>query len=61
MLDVGGDTADDVAQGGATAFLAWLPSLGFALTGDPVAERPTAAATRWRDRVVAPPLTPPRG
>ena len=60
VIDVS-DSADDTAQGGATAFLAWLPSPGLALTGDPVSERPTAAAVDWRDRVVAPPLTPPRG
>lgn len=59
VLDVG-SLGDDAGQGGATAFLAWLPA-GLAL---PVAERGERPGTRgltWRDRIVAPPLTPPRG
>lgn len=59
VLDVG-DPADDSAQGGATAFLAWLPA-GFAPLARQGGERPAMAAVGWRDRVVAPPLTPPRG
>jgi hypothetical protein len=55
-----GDPADDAAQGGATAFLAWLPA-PLALPASAGAERPASAHADWRDRVVAPPLAPPRG
>lgn len=58
-VDVG-DGADDSRQGGATAFLAWLPGRPAAMArqgSDP----PTGFAFDWRDRVVAPPLMPPRG
>lgn len=58
-LDVG-DPADDAAQAGATAFLAWLP-VGLALPAGEAGERPAAAEIGWRDCVLAPPLTPPRG
>lgn len=59
VLDVG-DPADDPVQAGATAFLAWLPralAWPVGVESDP----PASAAIAWRDRVVAPPLTPPRG
>lgn len=59
VLEVG-DPADDAAQGGATAFLAWLPA-PLALPAGAGAERPAGADADWRDRVVAPPLVPPRG
>lgn len=59
VLDVG-DPSDDAAQGGVTAFLAWLPA-GLALPAGEGGDRPAAADLDWRDRVVAPPLTPPRG
>ncbi len=59
VLDVG-DAADDAAQGGVTAFLAWLP-VGLALPAGEGADRPREVGLDWRDRVVAPPLTPPRG
>jgi len=58
-LDVG-DPADDAAQGGGTAFLAWLPAV-LAVPAGAGGGRPAAADVDWRDRVVAPPLTPPRG
>ena len=58
-LDVG-DPADESAQGGATAFLAWLP-VGLVLPAGEGGDRPAAAGLDWRDRVVAPLLTPPRG
>jgi hypothetical protein len=59
VVDVG-DPADDDRQGGVTAFLAWLP----AALGLPAGEsdsRPLRGGPDWLDRVVAPPLTPPRG
>ena len=60
VIDVA-DTADDAAQGGGTAFLAWLPVTP-ALPGPGVGgARPAAPDLDWRDRVVAPPLAPPRG
>jgi hypothetical protein len=60
VLDVG-DAADDAARGGATAFLAWLPgTLTVPVLGVSGA-RPDSAASDWRDRVVVPPLAPPRG
>ncbi|MDG0860966.1 hypothetical protein [Pelomonas aquatica] len=59
VVDVG-DPADDSAQGDATAFLAWLPS-GVAPLARQVGERPAMVAIDWRDRAIAPPLTPPRG
>lgn len=59
-LDVG-DSADEAGQGGVTAFLAWLPGkLGLpelVVAGGLHVD----AESAWRDRVVAPPLTPPRG
>lgn len=55
-----GDPADDSLQTGATAFLAWLPA-ALAMPAGEGGDRPAAAALDWRDRVVAPPLTPPRG
>ncbi|MBV8034648.1 hypothetical protein [Roseateles sp.] len=58
-LDVG-DAADDGRQGSATAFLAWLPAVP-ALMARPGSDPPAAFAFDWRDRVVAPPLAPPRG
>lgn len=59
VLDVA-DPADDSLQGGATAFLAWLPAALALPTGEG-SDRPVTAGLDWRDRVVAPPLTPPRG
>lgn len=59
VLDVG-DPADEPAQGGATAFLAWLPA-ALAMPAGEAGDHPVAADLGWRDRVVAPPLTPPRG
>jgi len=59
VLDVG-DPADDSLQGGATAFLAWLPA-NWALPASVGGDRPAATGLGWRDRVVAPLLTPPRG
>jgi len=58
-VDVG-DAADDSTQGGVTAFLAWLP-MELACAACQGSDRPAVAAFAWRDRVVAPPLTPPRG
>lgn len=58
-LDVG-DPADESVQGGATAFLAWLP-VALALPAAEGSNRPAAVDGDWRDRIVAPPLTPPRG
>jgi hypothetical protein len=55
-----GDAADDAAQGGATAFLAWLPA-ALALPADAGADRPATVGADWRSRVVAPLLAPPRG
>lgn len=54
------DPQDDAAQGGGTAFLAWLPSTPVlpVLTGE---APPATAHGAWRDRVVAPALAPPRG
>ncbi|MEO6280608.1 hypothetical protein [Roseateles sp.] len=54
------DPADDSLQGGATAFLAWLP-VALALPAGEAGGRPATLGIDWRDRVVAPPLTPPRG
>jgi len=54
------DASDDASQGGATAFLAWLPAALLLPAGEG-GERPLAAEAGWRDRVVAPPLAPPRG
>ncbi|WP_457426799.1 hypothetical protein [Roseateles sp. P5_E7] len=59
VLDVA-EPADDSLQGGATAFLAWLPA-ALALPAGEGGDRPVMAGLAWRDRVVAPPLTPPRG
>lgn len=58
VLDLG-EALDEGPQGGATAFLAWLPApLPMAVPGS---ERPTMADVEWRDRVVAPLRAPPRG
>ena len=54
------DPADDSAQGGVTAFLAWLPG-GLSLPMGEGGDHGAATHVEWRDRVVAPPLTPPRG
>lgn len=54
------DADDGAGQGAVTAFLAWLP---LALTW-PAAHRSPAPVPRpvaWQDRLVAPPLAPPRG
>lgn len=59
VLDVA-DPADDSLQGGATAFLAWLP-LARAWSAAEGSDRPDMASFAWRDHAVAPPLTPPRG
>lgn len=60
VLEVG-DAGDEPAQGGATAFLAWLPDpLTLPVLGTGGAQ-PASADPDWRDRVVAPPLAPPRG
>jgi hypothetical protein len=60
VLDVA-DPADASQPGGATAFLTWLP--GALTLPAPAAGRghPPGAEPDWRDRVVAPPLAPPRG
>lgn len=55
-----GDPADDSLQGGATAFLAWLPAAWLLPAGEGL-DRPATTGLDWRDRLVAPPLTPPRG
>ena len=55
-----GDAADDATQGGGTAFLAWLPA-ALTLPSGEGSGHPAAADLDWRDRVVAPPLVPPRG
>lgn len=55
-----GDPAEDAGQAGGTAFLAWLPRAWAVPAGESAAlQAPPPAA--WRNRVVAPPLTPPRG
>lgn|GEM_PF-5961733 len=59
VLDVG-DPAEDASHGGATAFLAWLPT-GLVMPAGEGDARPVTAAPDWRDRVVVPLLTPPRG
>lgn len=59
VLEVG-DPADDAAQGGVTAFLAWLPA-GLTLPVGEGGDHPAAARVDWRDRSVAPLQTPPRG
>lgn len=54
------DADDGAGQGAVTAFLAWLP---LALTW-PAAHRspaPVPQPVAWQDRLVAPPLAPPRG
>ena len=55
-----GDPADDSQQAGATAFLAWLPA-ALAMPVGEGGDRPAATALDWRDRVIAPPMSPPRG
>jgi hypothetical protein len=59
VMEVGG-TADESAQGGVTLFLAWLPALAALPMPGASGERPDSADLDWRDRVVAPPLAPPR-
>jgi hypothetical protein len=59
VVDVG-DTAEDARQAGVTAFLAWLPA-ALDLPAGEGNSRPLMSSPDWRDRVVAPPLTPPRG
>lgn len=56
-----GDAADDSLQGGVTAFLAWLPAALAMMAADGASDRPALTDLDWRDRVIAPPLTPPRG
>lgn len=56
-----GEPSDDAVQLAATAFLAWIPSALMPPAAGESADHPDAAALAWRDRVVAPPLTPPRG
>lgn len=58
-VDVG-DAGDEGQQAGATAFIAWLPAV-LSWPVEPVREPPAAPTVGWRDRVVAPPLAPPRG
>lgn len=53
------DPGEDSLQAGATLFLAWLPG-GLALAAEPGSRPPAAAVHGWRDRVVPPPLAPPR-
>lgn len=60
VVDVA-DAADDVANGGATAFLAWLPGMLALPVPGLGGARPVTTELDWRDRVVAPPLAPPRG
>ncbi len=59
VLDVA--DADDATQGGATAFLAWLPGTLTLHAVSAAVDIPTAPDLDWRDRIVAPPLAPPRG
>lgn len=59
VLEVG-DSTDDSTEPGSTAFLAWLPT-AMDLVSAVDSDHPIAAPIGWRDRVVAPPLTPPRG
>lgn len=58
VLDVA-DPSDDGLQAGATLFLAWLPG-GLTLAAEQGSSLPTTATRSWRDRVVPPPLAPPR-
>lgn len=58
-VDVG-DAGDEAGQAGATAFIAWLPT-ALSWADNKAGERPAEPAVGWRDRVVAPPYTPPRG
>lgn len=58
-VDVG-DAGDDSGQGGATAFLAWLPGAATPRAGQR-GDHPAAATAGGPERVVAPPRTPPRG
>ncbi|MFG6456061.1 hypothetical protein [Roseateles sp. BYS96W] len=54
------DAADGGSPGGLTAFLAWLPG-GPALPEARLGNAPPAwAPPHWLERVIAPPLTPPR-
>jgi hypothetical protein len=59
VLEVG-DTADESTEAGSTAFLAWLPTASV-MVGAADSDHPVGAIFGWDDRVVAPPLTPPRG
>jgi hypothetical protein len=58
-VDVG-DAGDEAQQAGATVFIAWLPA-ALNWPDRQSADHPAVAARAWRDRVVAPPRTPPRG
>lgn len=60
VIDVG-DPADESVQAGATAFLGWLPVTLALPCSEGADGAPAAIVMAWRDRVVAPPLTPPRG
>lgn len=59
-VDVG-DAADESLHGGLTAFLAWLPAFPALAAPAGAGDHPAAADLEWRDRLVAPPLEPPRG
>lgn len=58
VIDLSGP-ADDPLQAGATAFLAWIPA-GMVLPAAGSSTLLAAPAPRWHDRLVAPPLMPPR-
>jgi len=60
VIDVG-DATDDAGLGGATAFLAWMPAAPALPLVEACDHRPETAGLGWRDRVLAPPLAPPRG
>lgn len=53
------DAAEEPMQGGATAFLAWLP-VAPAVPSASGGDRPAGAVVAWLDRAIAPPLAPPR-
>lgn len=54
------DAADDSLQNGATAFLAWIPRPPPVMAATVRQEPPVGLAAGWRDRLVPPPLMPPR-
>lgn len=60
VLEVG-DATDESQQAGATALLAWLPALPALPARVAAGDHPRTAPLDWRDRLVAPPLAPPRG